>query len=112
MTYCRLIISIHSLKSDLADLDQANSVIQHNPEKEKKYYFLQNGDALKKYFEGIFRRDFFKTTSTHRDTSIAHVFDDFGPPETPHTPSGAWEVTQILAPNGVLGKTRLGPVFG
>ena len=37
--------------------------------------------------EGVFRRDFFKAISTRRDTLIAHVFDDFKPPGTPHTPT-------------------------
>ena len=36
------------------------------------YKIFQN--ALKLFIEGIFRRDFFKTTSAYRDTSIAHVF--------------------------------------
>ena len=36
--------------------------------------------------DGFFGRDFVYTTSAHRDTSIAHVFDDFGSPETPNTP--------------------------
>ena len=31
--------------------------------------------ALKKYLEGFFRQDFFLTASTHRDTSIPHVFE-------------------------------------
>ena len=38
-------------------------------------WFVQN--ALKNFLEGIFRRDFFFTTSTNRDTSIAHVLGDF-----------------------------------
>ena len=50
-----------------------------------KYFRIQN--AIKSFLEGIFRWDFFKTTSTHRDTSIARVFVDFGYPVTPHTPS-------------------------
>ena len=32
---------------------------------------------FKKFPEGFFRRDFFLTASTHRDTLIAHVSDDF-----------------------------------
>ena len=50
----------------------------------KKTNFFQI--ALKRNLEGIFRCDFFKTASTHRDTSIAHVFHDFGPPVTPIPP--------------------------
>ena len=50
----------------------------------KKISFFQT--ALKLFLEGIFRCDFFKTSSTHRDTSIAHVFHDFVPPVAPIPP--------------------------
>ena len=39
----------------------------------------------KNIFIRNFSTRFFLTASTHRDTSIAHVFDDFGPPGAPHT---------------------------
>ena len=49
----------------------------------------------KKYLDRIFRQDFFKTASTHRDTSILHVFGDVGSPEVPLTPSRTCMTTQI-----------------
>ena len=70
----------------------------------------------RKCSKNLFRRNFstrfFLTTSTHRDTSIAHVFDDFGPPEAPHTPSGTSGVTPKLHKSAFRENPRFGPVFG
>ena len=55
-----------------------------NP-KTSKYLDGCDQNALKLLSEGFFRQDFFKTASTHRDTSILHVFGDVGSPEVPLT---------------------------
>ena len=49
--------------------------------------------ALKIYLDKKCRQDFFKITSTHRDTSIPHVFGDVGSPEAPLTLSQTWNAT-------------------
>ena len=79
-----------------------------------KEIFFQN--ALKLFLEGIFRRDFL-TRSTHRDTSIAHVFmmisDGMGHPIPLWTFSGGpaefWILFKGPCPrrSSVLHKTRL-----
>ena len=60
----------------------------------KKWNFFKT--ALKLFLEGIFRCDFFKTASTHRDTSIAHVFHDFGPPVTPIPHIEHWKTAYLV----------------